>query len=144
MKNFTHVANLFLPSYRHCSYDFMLKICGSQKKAFEKSEVARVAIRNYRELRMRAILKQVLPHPEIESYLPDKRREVYKVDEWYVLSIVNKVEPDWFGAIAQATFETRYKPKADIEKIGELQMPVKLKKALMDMPFQPSKFNFFS
>lgn len=132
-------GNYFLPSFRYCTYDFMLQICDQKKSVFEKSEVARIEIRSYKELRLRTILEQVLPHPQIESYLPDKKREVYRVDEWYVLSIVAKIEPEWFNAIVKATFERRYTVKDEPEKQFELNMSEKLKKVLIDTPFQPRK-----
>ena len=109
MSNLAFVsANCFLPSCRHCSYDFMLQICGGKKRVFEWKDIAIVAVRNHKELRMRTILKQVLPHDLRKSYLPQKKREVYKVDEWFDLTVVAKLEPEWFDAIVKATFETRH------------------------------------
>ena len=55
-------------------------------------------VRKYRELRHKNILKNVLPHTKIEKYLPDRSGGRYKVDEWFVLAIVNKLEPEWFKA----------------------------------------------
>lgn len=92
-------------------YDFMLKICESKKRAFEKTELAQASSLNYRELRMQAVLRQELLHPLLESYLPDKKREVFKVDEKFFLLIVAKIEPDWFKSVAKATFDKRYEPR---------------------------------
>ena len=130
------LENMFLPSYRHCSYKFIIQILNDvQKKSFRKDEILKVEIRRYKELRMSNILKQVLPHPVIESYLPDKKGDRYRVDEWFVLSIINKIEPDWFGAIAEATFAERYRPKDEDAQVTMITMTEAMKKALMESPF---------
>ena len=76
------IGKLFLPSMRHCTFDYLLQVIEGKKKAFTTDEVSKIQIRQFKELRMRNILEQVLPHPEVEAYLPPKTRETYRVDEW--------------------------------------------------------------
>ena len=71
----------------------------------------------------------------MRSISPDKRRDTYKIDEWFVLSVVAKLEPEWFGAVVDETLKRRFEPKPDGDKIGEISMDKKLKEILMDSPF---------
>lgn len=137
---FTVIVNLFLPSLRNCTFEFMLQVMNQKKFAFNKGEIAQIQLRSYREIRMSRLLKMVLPHPQIESYLPDKKRAGYKVDEWFVVAIVAKLEAKWFNSIVTATFEQRYKPKNTATKVTVVKMSTAMKKALMDTPFQSSKY----
>ena len=55
-------------SYRNCSIEFLLQILKGAKKVFAKSEIGVVQIRNFKEIRMRAVLAKVLPHAGVEEH----------------------------------------------------------------------------
>lgn len=84
-------GNSFLPSARNYSLESLLNIMNKKKKAFRKDEVAQISVRNFKELRVKNLLNLVLPHTVLESYLPDKKRVGFKVDETFVVTIIAKV-----------------------------------------------------
>jgi len=96
-------------------------------------------IHKYRELTVSNILKAVLPHPEIEKYLPDKEAKTYAVDQPFVLRIVKKIEPEYFTKIVDAARNARHEKEALTDKKASITMSKAVYDLLMSIPFTSVK-----
>ncbi len=101
----------------------MREIFNGKKKVFKKSEIEEVRVRGYNELKVSNILKAVLPNDKITEYLPDKRGAHYKIDSKFVLSIVKKLEPEFFEHILIGCRGIRQENVEDPDRIEEIDMP---------------------
>ena len=70
----------FVPELKYCSWRFLIQLCTGEKYVFQTSQVPEVAIPGYKELKLKKILQNVLPHTNIERYLPDKRGSKYVIN----------------------------------------------------------------
>ena len=66
-----------------------------------KKDVEKVVVPKFAELCKKNIFKNVLPNALFESYLPSKTREVYRINESFILAILKKVKPDYFAKILE-------------------------------------------
>lgn len=75
-----YIVQWVLPAKKYCSYRHMVQILTDKKKVFLESECPPISMRRFNELKAANILKKVLPHSVIESYLPDKTSKLYRCD----------------------------------------------------------------
>ena len=88
---------------------------------------------------MNAILKNVLPHPLIEKYLPDRNGKLLRVDQPYFLAIVAKVEPDYLNAMNDAGHTVRYTAPVVQGKVATIKIKKALHTELMKYPYDSGK-----
>ena len=88
---------------------------------------------------MNAILKNVLPHPLIEKYLPDRNGKLLRVDQPYFLAIVAKVEPDYLNAMNDAGHTARHTAPVVQGRAATIKIKKALHTELMKFPYDSGK-----
>jgi hypothetical protein len=96
----------------------------------------------YRELKLKNVLKQVLPNAKLESYLPNKRSNKYLINQDFVLRLVAKLEPEYFDKLTASSFDARQKPLEQDGKKEQIALSKEVYEALMKEPFKSSKSSF--
>ena len=81
----------------------------------------------------------MLPNSGIEAHLPDKTSKVYRVDAIFILSIVKRLQPDYFKAVVDKAHDVRFTPKEDEDKVATITMSKTLREALFSRPFTSRK-----
>lgn len=119
----------------------MVQILEGKKKVFFLADAPDVIIQQFRELRTKNILKSVLPHEEIEKYLPDKGSKHYNVDQNFILRIIKKLEPVYFEKIHQAARDARYENLERADKTATITMTKATYELIMSKKFVSGKLN---
>ena len=88
-----------MPPKKSCTLNFILQILKGQKLAFNNQEVSKSTVARLRELSAKNILAQVLPHPTIEKYLPDKTIKAYRVPSEFIFTIIKTVENGYIQSL---------------------------------------------
>jgi len=64
-------GQIYLPTLRNCTLEFLKEILAGQKKYFLLSEIAMIRVPLCPEITVERILKLVKDHKEVMNYLPD-------------------------------------------------------------------------
>ena len=68
-------GQLYLPSYRNCTLDFMKAVLSNKKKVLQNYEVETISAPRFRELSVKNIIKSIEGCVSILVYLPDDLTE---------------------------------------------------------------------
>lgn len=117
----------------------MIQILKSEKSFFTQTDAPPVNVPKNKELSSSKVLAAVLPHSEIEKYLPDKRGKAYTVVEDFVLRIVNKLEPEFFTKTIVDSQSLRNTVKTFADKTGTIKMQKSVYDLLMTKPLVSRK-----
>ena len=116
-----------------------------EKHAYKQNEVEQNrTIRRYRELRSSNILKAIGVSEQLARTLPDKNGKRYRIDQDYVLTVVRKMYPDWFDAVAEQAYLVRNQPKEEANKVATIEIQQELYDKLFEKPFTSRKLDILS
>ena len=110
---------------KYCTWSFLLQLINSEKAYFLNSEVQNIEVPQFKELRLKNILTKVSPNDKLEKYLPDKRGGRYLLNQEFVLRLLNKLEPEYFGKLTAASFAARQVNVSSEQKTATIKIKKK-------------------